>query len=1075
MFKRLLFGNEESKLNFKTSTTTGIARLYSDPSIPASDTRYWRSYLQLFDSPTDVYSLVSVSDIRRALTTYPENVATLVQVLVKHLEGLQHDADFSPVPRESPVSPSVGDVLSAGLSKNMAGWMPAIPTIGSSNATKAGSSLITRDRTREALNCCRILTRVLPVVMEGDHDGTSDAQVGEDDIHDTEKFEKKLFWSSVEESSEALYSLFNIDEGEMMPGNDAAETSLQEDQFVIAESDEEDEAKTAIDPLGATDDPAEAQSKSPEEGPSGRKLGERLASTIINLLFYSGFTIPWTEEQFSLSSGVSVIDSRVHFTIWEKGIGSSLDLIGTSKLHETNRLELLRLLLVTFSKTIYIPAHLQTSTDNLSLRYVTTSLERSKILPLLCSLFNVSLVRFKAEGWLGGLTSLPAGFVKDRIANGTEDVRQTTTMLSLQLLNVLLGYETPIARTEQEQNTSTTLDTPRPSLGTSASSQSIQSLRKVETSKHNNLFRYYLSKLHRQSDFHLLSEGMFTLISQRLNPASLLNPATVATDTSSAGPHIPEAILLLWQLLSHNGKFRTFLLDDSNRSPQLLSHLLYHALNNKDSAARQGLVRLCIFVLQDISCDQAFAVNVCKTGSGAKAKITGSQRWGIAVGGGGGGGGGGGVSSIPSVIGGTPSNPSQALTGADILIQATYSLIASTKSTLSSLYAPLIITMTNLSPFFKSLSILTSNRLLALFTSFSNPSFLLADEGNPRLIYYLLEAINLTIQHGFNRNPNLIYALVRSQRAVEKLANFTLRRGIAEMSRMRKRAGVVESSFTSTQTASQPSEKREAEVLLGDSMLTTAVAGNGISQGQTTTKTTVVGTPGTPSDLATTSEKVRGKMRRTSNSSEHTIRQSIVEEQEDEEDRLVAGFNEEELWYAASTIGRNGFVPTQTWVTSWQKGLPLDILQLTLLELVPKVHDLCSTISSKSDADDRIVAFLREQTLDQILPPISSVQPRQFRWNPQVSIWLLSYLWGLIYLSSSLPFGIFVGSNARLFQLRVQETNNNARRGAGGGGRNEQLALLNVGNMVFGGLSQVMGFGQQPQPPSMQSGQQQAM
>jgi hypothetical protein len=119
MFKRLLFGNEESKLNFKTSTTAGIARLYSDPAIPATETSYWKSYLQLFDSSTDVFSLLSVSDVRRALIIYPENVATLVQVLIKHLESLQSDADFSPIPQDSPSSTSVGGSLAAGLSMNV--------------------------------------------------------------------------------------------------------------------------------------------------------------------------------------------------------------------------------------------------------------------------------------------------------------------------------------------------------------------------------------------------------------------------------------------------------------------------------------------------------------------------------------------------------------------------------------------------------------------------------------------------------------------------------------------------------------------------------------------------------------------------------------------------------------------------------------------------------------------------------------------------------------------------------------------------------------------------------------------
>jgi hypothetical protein len=39
---------------------------------------------------------------------------------------------------------------------------------------------------------------------------------------------------------------------------------------------------------------------------------------------------------------------------------------------------------------------------------------------------------------------------------------------------------------------------------------------------------------------------------------------------------------------------------------------------------------------------------------------------------------------------------------------------------------------------------------MQLFKAFSAPSFLLADEGHPRLVYYLLETINSILYHQFN-------------------------------------------------------------------------------------------------------------------------------------------------------------------------------------------------------------------------------------------------------------------------------------------------------------------------------------
>jgi len=246
-------------------------------------------------------------------------------------------------------------------------------------------------------------------------------------------------------------------------------------------------------------------------------------------------------------------------------------------------------------------------------------------------------------------------------------------------------------------------------------------------------------------------------------------------------------------------------------------------------------------------------------------------------------------------------------------------------------------------------------------------------------------------------------------------------------------------------------------------------------------------------EQAPSSEKARGKMRQPSTPVEQNTAYAAAM-QEDEEDELVNGFNDEELHLAASMLGRNGFVPTQAWVSSWHKGLPLDVLQITIVELVPKVEELCGRIGNKSNADERVLALLREQNLDDVLPNKSLgknqdgteltkiPQPRPFRWTSHVSIWLLSYLWGLIYVTSSMPYGLFNGSCARLFQLRIQDKGpSSVRLGVNspseGGGQgvnrrtntntqrltesttNDQSGLTGVGNMVIGNLTGVFGLG----------------
>jgi len=69
--------------------------------------------------------------------------------------------------------------------------------------------------------------------------------------------------------------------------------------------------------------------------------------------------------------------------------------------------------------------------------------------------------------------------------------------------------------------------------------------------------------------------------------------------------------------------------------------------------------------------------------------------------------------------------------------QAVYGMVATTSGALNSLYPALIITLANAAPYFKSLNVTSSTRLIQLFTSFSSPLFLLADEGHPRLLFFM--------------------------------------------------------------------------------------------------------------------------------------------------------------------------------------------------------------------------------------------------------------------------------------------------------------------------------------------------
>lgn len=146
---------------------------------------------------------------------------------------------------------------------------------------------------RDALNCIRILTRLLPFVYEAEH---------------LEDWEDKFFWSrrkrKTREAQVASQVLF-------------------------------DEAQT---------DDRETQSPGPNDFEDVKPLAEELIDTLLDLLFYTNFTIP----------KLSTAKGKVSYSIWQSGVGCNSSM-GSNKELESNRCEILRLLITLTGKAMYMP------------------------------------------------------------------------------------------------------------------------------------------------------------------------------------------------------------------------------------------------------------------------------------------------------------------------------------------------------------------------------------------------------------------------------------------------------------------------------------------------------------------------------------------------------------------------------------------------------------------------------------------------------------------------------------------------------------------------------------------------
>ncbi|KAJ7135027.1 high-temperature-induced dauer-formation protein-domain-containing protein [Mycena crocata] len=890
---------DAEKLGFRSSPG-GIAKLAAVRNIPEAD-NYWNQYIVLFDSASDVFSLITPHDIRRALLDAPENIATLIRVVTSRLFALISDHTF---PAATNLNASVASFASSFI--------------------QAGTGSSERNTTKEVLNCLRILQRVLPVVFEVEGEGSA--------------FELEVLWKK----EEVL--------------EDTVEAASETPQFVIEDEDDSDgETKDTATPV---------KPKASKQLPS---LGERLFSSIIDLLYCCGFTLP---------TKIQVDHYKINYIIWEKGIGSTSD-PGPSHAYDNNKTEVLRLLLVLLSRQIYVsPASLFSKPSLYSL-YVVQKTPRRDVLTVLCSLLNTAMNSPAATPT--SLVGMTGKLPYNHLVFKGEDPRSNLVGTCLQVLCVLLDFQSGPAKDKASGN-----DEINPSAPTART----------------NAFRYFLMKLHRTQDFGFILDGIVGILEQQMATMNNLLPGA-----RKSVPYINETVIFFWKMVELNKKFRTFLLE-SDKSMDLVAYLLCYALEIKDKPHQHGLCRALSYIVQTLSAEPTFGARLSKP---VKARLP--AKW-----------------NAPG-------------TATDFIINAVYAIVATTSGALNSLYPALVIALSNSAPYFKNLTVTASARLIQLFASFSNPLFLLADEGHPRLLFFMLEIFNGVILHNLSDNPNLIYGILSAHKTFEDLGTFTLSRGLREIRRVQlakeeqaRKADVKGKGPRRSEDDSQPHEEKakllrtESETALNEAAETRESSPRQ-SQGQDPEISMVLPTSPT-SELppASTSEKARGKMR---------ARRSLSLDTNGSLDRV-----------AAAGVGRNGFVPTQEWVTSWQQGLPLDSVMLMISELLPKVQEMQAS-RHRATSTSAIVEFLGTVNLQHVLPPAPPLTPRRFMWSDSSIVWLTSLIWGEIYVRGMTPLGIWNATNVRLFYVKHAPT--------------QQRQLTEAVSNVMGGLLRRTQTGEAPQ------------
>ncbi|KAF0344411.1 ubp5 interacting protein ftp10 [Gigaspora margarita] len=814
-----------------------------------------------------------------------------------------------------------------------------------------------QNSTLQLLNCIRLLTRIMPFIFESE---------------ELDEWENEFFWAPTKKVKKNF---------KPETTGDLQNTSKKLDDETITNNSEGN----------AVQESSTQNRTSSESYETIPPLGESLLSALIDLLFLTGFTLP-----INLPSETS----RVVYVNWETGVGSTIP-IGSSKENDSNKTETLRLLLALVSKSMYMPGATFISKENKWIKFLVLKLERKVVLALLCSLLNTT-VKYNPAGW--GVPYNHMVFT---------DPREMLVTLCLQVLLVLLDYRSPSNRVDTalagtndpgEHNRSASASAIENNEESAlATSPKNDSLREADTTQGvnneatninttpqkshlppnvDNAFRYYASKLHRSQDFQFLMDGIYRILSNPMQANNTYLPGS----TKQIRCH-QEMLMLLWKFLEINKRFRNYLLE-TDRVLDILIVLLYYSMENKHDQAQLGFVRMCAFILQTLSADRNFGMKLNKQFEGH--------------------------GSLPSTVRISAFNTG---TYADYMIISIYALIASTRGTLHPLYPAFVLAITNVSPYLKNLSVASSVKLVQLFSSFSSPMFLLADEGNHRLVGYMLEALNNIIQYQFSDNPHVIYAIVCNPKKFEEMFDFTLSKGLAEIKRIqtikeRKKqahnASMNKSELSLDRKSIHDEPASQPPISDTESMISNKKDDEHEAELNEKTELLSVTSADDRGESMHLSEKARGKLpegvtaaSRQRNSVDNTQNNII---------------NSNSVIVTPFAVGKSGFIPTEDWVSSWHPHLPFGTIQVLLRELVPKVKSMCA--SQSITTDQKVLDFLRTTSLVGILSPPQPIFIRKFQWSEASVVWFASMLWAQVYLASSSHLGIFNGTNVKLFLVK---------------------------------------------------------
>eukprot|EP00978_Attheya_sp_CCMP212_P019509 scaffold54819_cov62-Attheya_sp.AAC.3 len=432
-----------------------------------------------------------------------------------------------------------------------------------------------------------------------------------------------------------------------------------------------------------------------------------------------------------------------------------------------------------------------------------------------------------------------------------------------------------------------------------------------------NIFRTLLARIDSGNDLTFIFKGFVRLLKNVYESKNTYLPNSMANLEC-----FQELLVIFWKMLEENPMFINHILTKCDVN-EIIVPICYLMYQSRKDPAQIGLVHICTFVLLKLSGERSFGVNLNKPFT---TRLP---------------------CDLPLFTGGHT----------DLISITLHKLVVNGAYKLVPLYSCFITIICNISPYWRSMSLVAAVKLVNLFELFSSPKFLYSGENAHRHLALLLEVFNNVIQYQFSGNQHLIYAIIRRKDSFGRLASLTLEKATSQSNK------IYGQDTTVTYDADTANRKD---------------IGPGI--------------------VSITSYDDRG----------NEVEDSINTPQGDDETEVTG-----------SSVAGDHFRPSEEWLLELKATLPLETVTRLLQHLVPVVDEICNRKSGVVD-EGEILKVLKDVTMVGLLPVPHAIVIRKYQPNQYTALWFTAFMWGVIFLrNQNLP--IFDGQAIQLFQVSVAE------------------------------------------------------